>query len=44
MGTLKDVQGVLHTQAGTTADVCAQIIPEGVRRTVEAIVRQSPGR
>ncbi len=38
MGTLKDVQGVLrHTRAETTADVYAQIIPEGVRRTVEAI-------
>ena len=38
MGTLKDVQGVLrHSRAETTADVYAQIIPEGVRRTVEAI-------
>jgi integrase len=38
MGTLKDLQGVLrHTRAETTADVYAQIIPEGVRRTVEAI-------
>jgi len=38
MGTLKDVQGMLrHTRAETTADVYAQIIPQGVRRTVEAI-------
>jgi hypothetical protein len=38
MGTLKDLQGVLrHTRAETTADVYTQIIPEGVRRTVEAI-------
>jgi hypothetical protein len=37
MGTLKDVQGVLrHTRAETTADVCAQIIPEECG-TVEAI-------
>ena len=38
MGTLKDVQGVLrHTRPETTANVYTQIIPEGVRRTVEAI-------
>ena len=38
MGTLKDVQGVLrHTRAETNADIYAQIIPDGVRRTVEAI-------
>ena len=31
-------KGVLrHTRAETTADVYAQIIPDGVQRTVEAI-------
>jgi len=38
MGTLTDVQCMLrHTRAETTADVYAQIIPDGVQRTVEAI-------